>query len=438
MSEFTLKPSGTNQDPANLDWANGAINGVDYIEPPPAKRDAAWLFQEKPPYNYFNWFWRLVSLMVTWLTAWKIRAYDALETPTASEANGGVADGHIFILGRPTGYVAPFSEVWSVAGGGGVGVDSVAVDGQYVYYTQDDELYRVGRYNGLTVLAQRVLNAGNDIEWIFADGARVVAGIVSNAGAEVYAVDRETLADLPSFPIDLGAIGAQHVTSNGDVWVVAEDNGSNDAQTYNAAGGFSTLNHLADVRRVAVDYERAYIAGDDAGGGIQLRSFLGFAGAADWSVAFPKILTVNDMVSDGDQLFLCFDDDNVGPNRYNVASYDRQTGALNWLSGAPDLSTTDNAVSLCVDDAWLYVAAGNFLYQLSKLTGAVVRKYDHGGLINAVSCDGDCIIIGGEAGTGGNRLRRLNRGGGSRMFVKGIGTDPNRPYAKLAIPVERN
>ncbi len=431
MAEFKLKPSGTDSDPDNLEWATGAVQGVDYIEPAPAKRSSGWVFQDVPPYQTLNWFYRLVAGMVTWLTAWRIRAYSDLESAATVIASGGVDDGHIFILGRPSGFTAPLSAEWSVAGIAGTDVTSVACDGEFVYYSQGANTYRTDRATGASNLASYA--AGADVNWVFADGGCVQIVTDADGNQEVIGVDRLAMTALGSFPSG-NDDNTLHVSSNGLRFIVAEGD-FDSAQIYNCTGGtFGTINHGAQVQRVAVDYEQYFIGGLDAGGGIRMRAFSGSLSPL-WTSDLPDAVNFADMVSDGDQLFIATEVMSVGPNDYNIASYDRETGALNWIAGAPDATSPVNAECLCVDDRWLYVASGNSVYQVDKYTGATVRSYDHGAAVTSLSCDGDAIFIGGAAGTGGARLRRLNRGLGSSMWIKASGTDINRrPFARLAIP----
>lgn len=428
-----IKPNGTDTDLADLEWGTSLVPSTpEIITPAPSKRSSGWVDDEEPPFEYFNWFWRLVAKAVVWAASWRIRAYSdlesALDTTTAGLAP--LEDGHIFLVGRPAGFTQPLGAAWSQAAAA-FNVVSVACDGEFVYYAQDDTVYKANRGTGV-VITSRVLEAGNAVLWVFADGARVLAAVSANAGSEVFALSRVDLTNEPNFPFSL-ADGAQHCTSNGNVMSFCEESGD-DVETFLASGSFTQLDFLEPVRRVTSDYDRLYAGGFAAGGG-KIASWLGHAGAIDWSVTLGQAQDVNDMVSDGDQLFIVTNQQEIGSSNFNVEARDRETGVLNWRRGAPDETTEINATSCAVDDRWLYVAAGNIVHQLDKFDGSTVRTFDHGGAVLGLSCDGDAVFIAGASGTGAKRIRRLHRGNGSMMLIKAIGTDAfRRPFARLAIP----
>ena len=44
----------------HLDWVTDD-DAAKYIAPSAGKRLSGWLKQEKPPFQYFNWAWRLID-----------------------------------------------------------------------------------------------------------------------------------------------------------------------------------------------------------------------------------------------------------------------------------------------------------------------------------------------------------------------------------------
>lgn len=50
-----------------FEWAKNAIPGVEIIEPPQNKIDIGWISQEKPPYQFFNWAFNLISQWIEYL-----------------------------------------------------------------------------------------------------------------------------------------------------------------------------------------------------------------------------------------------------------------------------------------------------------------------------------------------------------------------------------
>ena len=55
MSQPSSKPSWVPSDDATK-----------IIEPSTSKKNTGWLAEEKPPYQYFNWFWNVFSKWVDW------------------------------------------------------------------------------------------------------------------------------------------------------------------------------------------------------------------------------------------------------------------------------------------------------------------------------------------------------------------------------------
>jgi hypothetical protein len=418
MSEFTPKPSGVDSDPDNLRWATTAAQGVDYIEPVGAKLNSGWVFQDVPPYHTLNWFYRLAALMIAWLTAWRIRAFDSLESGISE-----VDDGHMFIVGRPGGYTAPLSQVWGVSGGGSPTVpEGISCDGEGVFYFQGSTVYRASRTTGADVVSR---DLGVQVNCVVSDGAFLLCVTNANAGSEVRLLDRATLADVAPFPLGSGN-NTDHCATNGQLYITAV---GSSADLYNSGGSAGSVAHGSNISALGIDWSGFYTAS-----GVNIKGWdLGFS--LLWTASYPGLSAGRSFATDGTQVFLACDvGTSSGGETFNVISLDRETGRINWIAGAPDPGSAIDAVAACADDRWLYVAAGQYVHKLDKTTGQTVATYDHGNTITGLSCDGDGLFISGADGGGLTHLRRLNTGNGSRMFIKTTGTDGFRPFAKLAIP----
>jgi len=58
-----IKPTG-----GHLDWITDD-DANKFIEPSSAKRLQGWIKDEKPPFQYFNWSWRLIDRWLKWVEA---------------------------------------------------------------------------------------------------------------------------------------------------------------------------------------------------------------------------------------------------------------------------------------------------------------------------------------------------------------------------------
>lgn len=430
MTEFVDKPTGANENVDNLDWGNAATQGVDFIEPDQTKRDNAFALDEVVTYPFLNWLFRLPILAILWIMSWKIRAFSDLQSGIAKlavETSG--AEGHIFMLGKSTGFEAPFSTVWDLAGDKTpLAILAMATDGEFIYYGQGNFLIRADRDG--TKIAERDLGA--TVQAITADGFAVVAGTVVQAGSELYNVDRLTLADRTLWPQgspnDIEAIAS-------DGFVIAVTQGA-DGILYRHTGApfIGTLTHGATVRAVAMDWKYAYVAGD-VSGGFQVRAYNKTTAATVWSVGIqntggaPLIFC---MVSDGERLFITSGTVNHGGNQSNIRCFRIKDGVRLWRILTPN----GNAPSACtVDECYLYANDGTGQgYVFDKVTGDCLHEYLHNAEQHGIAVDGDALFMGGVE-SGGVGMIRYSRGNGTKMYIKADGADTNRrPFFNLAIP----
>lgn len=435
MSEYVAKPNKTaNENMDNLDWAGTATLGTDVIEPNGSKRNTGHVDAEEPPYESFNWFWRVVSLAVAWIASWKIRAFSALDDGANSTV--GLAEGHVFILGKASGPTAAGTTVWSR--NSSVNILDIATDGVTVYITDNQTVRGIARSNGSNVSASSSLGAA--IHQLYTDGYVVYVGTANNgSGNELHFLDP---SDLSSFATghnpnaDIDAIGA-----NGKYFAYAV-NGTTVAQLWQWSSGTPSLissgiSHGAQVNCVALDWGYLFLAGARGTGSNDIRAF-DFAATGIWSVQLAGTGTSNvrDICCDGEYVYAVGDvltDTLV----YNVWCLSRADGAVIWraaLDGGNDMQGCD------VDQRYLYCVsdAGEF-FCLDKRNGAIMwTKSGMGASASdgAVCCDGEDVYVCGDL-VSSDGAWRLAVGRHSTMFIRADVEDPNRrPFANAMVPLE--
>lgn len=436
MSEIGTKPSGTATDPANLNWATTATIGVDVVEPAFAKRNTGWIDKEKPPYETFNWFWRLVALLVAWISAAHVRAFEELETATDATAVTPLVEGEVFRIDYRAGIPQPLSEAWATIGAVATATNIVS-DGQFVYYSQGQLLYRALRLDG-TVATSRDLGAAiNDVS---ANGNVVCATTQNQAPGEFFCVDRLTLADSAGFPLAATGNG-QHSAHNGDRICYSDD--STSVQILFEATGLTVAspNYGATVYDICVDYERLYVTGADAGAGVQVRAYQLSNGALKWSnvlwVSPAGTAVMNAIEACGERIYVGGDLTTKGGVSWNLSALDRETGSRVWQVNAGGIGSS--ILRIAVDEQYVWAIDDNeVLFQYTRDFGTYVKSYTPGGGLFDVDTDADSVFLAGDVGLDANRLRRLYRGNPSKAYVIASGTDPNRrPFHKLAIPGDK-
>jgi len=430
MTEFFTKPTTAHENVENLEWCDGAVVGTDFIEPSAPKRDDGFNLNEVVTYPLINWLFRLIIRTILWFKSWQIRAFSNLESAVALLSVEVSPEGHVFILGKSTGFEAPMSTVWSLAGDKSpTAITAMATDGEFIYYGQGNFLIRADR-NGLKI-AERDLGA--TVQVITADGFAVVAGTVAQAGSELYNVDRLTLADRAGYPL-LALVDIEGLAADGVVFAV--DDGGVDGQLFRHSGApfIGALVHGATVRAVAIDWRYAYVAGDVTGG-FQVRAYNKATAALVWSVGIqggtPLIFC---MESDGERLFITSTTVNDGGNLSNIRCFRIKDGVRLWRT----ITANGNAPSACtLDERYMYANDGTGQgYVFDKFTGDCLHEYTHAAQQNAVAADGDAIFMGGVE-SGGVGMIRYSRGNGTKQYIKADGDDPNRrPFFNLAIPAD--
>lgn len=436
MSEIGTKPGGTDNNLANLDWAELAAGGR-VVEPAPASRNPGWVLNQEPPSNWVNWFWRLAARAIVWMTAGHVRAFTDLESATGQigDPSTPLVEGEVFRVDYRTGIQAPLSEAWGQAGAA-LTATRIVSDGEWVYYAQGQTLYRASRTDGVVATSRDLGAAINDIS---TDGGVVCATTDNQAGTELFCVDRLTLADSAGFPLAATGNGGS-TASNG--FRVCYSDASTFVQIINESTGLTIAspNYSAAVYDLCVDYERLYVTGDDAGAGVQLKAFALSNGALAWQSTLEVTpsgnAVMNAIVADGERIYVGGTATAVGGGVFwSLAALSREDGSRVWR-----VDTGGNDVeAIAVDEQYVWAVDNNeTLWQFTRDMGTLVKTYAHGANLLGVDTDADAVFLSGDTGTGGNRLRRLHRGNPSKAYVIADGFDPNRrPFHKLAIPGDK-
>lgn len=443
MPEFVGKPSGAETDPDNLEWAEGSTIGVDVVEPSGSKRSDGWENEEEPPYEFLNWFQRLAGLIIKWLLGFPIRAFTLLESG-ASILTTPADEGHILTIGKASGPNTPLLELAAHAGLNPASViHRVCSDSEFVYYVQGTRVYKVDR---IDLFSNPVFNdLGVAINDLWCDGFAVFAVTVANAGAEVHGLDRLTLASLGGSYPNGTTFTHVSVRSNGTRVIAADNDAAGSPIIYNETTGanIGNLVYSSVVVAVEIDHGRIFVIGTDRGApfpGDQLAAYDFTGGASLWSVPIPGAAgaaTLRDLCSDGDMLWVvgnAFTDPATNVQA-NIWAFERTTGKLIYRFTGEG----GNPLLCCsVDDRYLWLVDDtDELFQYDKMTGHFLRSFSHGSIPSCLDSDADAVFISGAAGTGSNRIRMLDIGNKSRLYVRTAGNDPNRrPLRKLLNPME--
>ena len=74
----------------HIDWISDN-DPAKYIEPSAAKRLQGWIAEEKPPFQYFNWAWRLIDRWLKWADAQSDENIAAIAAEATARADADTA-----------------------------------------------------------------------------------------------------------------------------------------------------------------------------------------------------------------------------------------------------------------------------------------------------------------------------------------------------------
>lgn len=430
MTEFVTKPVAANANVDNLDWANATPGGlgVDVIEPGSGVRDVGYPFEGTVPYQTLNWVKHVLGLLAAWLISSNIRAFDSLETGSIGQVSG-----LLFQVGKRSAITTPWTSVWDITAG--ATVNAVHSDCEFIWYAEGDSIFKLNRLDGSLASGTNTRDLGATVRDIWSDGFLLFAVTDTNGGTEAFVMNR---GDLTDFLGPFGASGGGSCIESNGLHFVVIDTGFTPNVRLEATGALlGVLSYGATPTACAMDYSQTYIIGPDAGGGVQVKAFKTSAVLSVWSKPIPGAAgaaVLRDVVADGEFVWVCgdsFDDDGVPATLW---CFERTTGLLVYR-----LETPGNVCEhLALDERYVYISDDDRkVYVYTKSVGSFVHQFEHSGVINGIDSDADALFVAGAAGTGGFRVRRVDRGNGTKLYSTVGRADPNRrPFAKVSVPAE--
>jgi len=301
--------------------------GSAIAEPPEAKKDAGWgPTGEKPPFNFFNWFWNLVYLWLQHFDEDLPRQFDTLKDFIDEDLPVGRTG---MVIGRQD---QAWTESWTVAH-----LDPGTYDGGVVD--------------------------------LVATGQRVYASVFSLSGApqvnKIYAHDPVTGAELWNVDVTNSGLASQMATDGQQLFftddalsikVLDRDGGT--LATMNLAGaGF--------ISAMITDGVRLYVAREDPGTSVTIEAYDAQTHSTTvlWTWNGAINITVNDLATDGDRVFLAQQYDGGGGD---VVKALQASDGLE-LFGVNLDSTDANAIT--TDGEYLYVCTENGVLVTPRYTG---------------------------------------------------------------------
>jgi len=424
-------PDGSYPSWTDYDWAQGpGEHGV--TQPAAGLRQVGYDDDEIPTNDNWNDILQRFGNGLRYLGIVVPREFSAL-----AEAINEVTDSFIFRIHAPVGG-------WNDRGGtcfttegtgGATPVLALATDGQRIYYGQTDYVYATDP-ESLTDEWSYQPSSGKNIIDLAADGLNVYALIgAQDPGDEVFLLTPSTGAKRDSASIV--APDCTCLDANGVYLVVAQGstvhfyNGV--ASTLNKTGTFA---NTQTVVRLAIGNKRVYTVATGATGYPVVRAVNLSTRTEDWNnqTWFSTVLSANAdpywICTDGDFVYVVLDRTAlVAGGDVNVACFNAETGEMVWLGDVPTSALATDMKVCTVDDRYLWLLDVNpDGFCLDKHTGQLLFSFTG---FDIRGCDGlSCV------GYSANNVKRIWRGGPSRLFLRTNSTDDNRrPFFNLAVPI---
>lgn len=396
------------------------------ITPTEVYRKTGWP-EGAPIRQYMNWFQRVVSDYLRWLTGNAVRTFDTLESAVAATSAGDS-----FRLIGSDGTVRPGSTAAYISAIAGTDVRAVAVDGQAVYCASSSKVQR--RARSVTGSATwEVTTVGTVVAIAVVRGFVVVAqtaGRVSTYNATTGALVEHVIVAGGSPPdcVDIAACG-EH-------WVALYNDDSIRLHTINSSGvstgvsGWPVTTAQSGATCIAMTGELVLV-----GAGQTVESY-NHAAANHWSIA-SLVGVVYDIATDGELLIVGSDNagDGMTIHAYPLAYDLGITPTRLWASAEADFGV------VAVDERYTYASTGSFVYCYEKRSGALVwaRDMEDGASAGTVITDmaGDCdaVLVGHSRTVGFGSLTRLARHAPTRIWTRHAPTAAyTRPINLLATP----
>jgi hypothetical protein len=446
MSEIpSTKPTGV------LNWATGG--GAVRTEPGAPKRDIGWLFNEKPPYDFFNQIQGINGDYLTWLSQIAPRGFDRVY-----EGINATVPGEMFrtinvlpkLPGEPdVNHVLPGGDQAFLACSDGLRLYIADLANAEVRaYVADPESVLVEQWS-----------APNDVSpsRIRTDGALVAVCGVPSAGAELRIFDAASGAPFYS---KASATAYADVAPDSDTIVsggqrVFYVDGADIREWTGIAGDALWTTATATILAMCATPDHILTIENDASPaatGVRVVSY-------DKITKTPALVTSYPAHPKNSYAAICTDGDLAWLVLYYTGSAQSPTVAmlptvgnvLNYQSGLPFWAASlVNAVSVTqqalgrieVDDRYVYVmGADTEFYILEKYTGALIYRQDSG--LSSFCIDGTWVYKTRSAtptalkvmGTTRQAGLWLRAGDGATTAADENFGSRRKPFKKLALPV---
>lgn len=255
-------------------WANSAA-AADVATPPAATQAAGWPAGLKPPHEWVNWFWQLVSQWLTYIAA---GGHPGTAT-WIDEAYAAVGDGELIWVWHPN--AGQGGSQYDAINLGAAAVD-MDVDGVHVYYLTSTAGYRRDRRGGGSTVTYTPSDTGT-LRSIASDGQLVV--LAYGDVVEAFSIDGTSLWTYDhGAAVNDVAIYKPGGASQPQVFLCGAADGTGHSAK-SLEGDDGTLvweyNHGGTLQAIAAGANRCFIAGaaSSHGSGATLRALRAFNGA---------------------------------------------------------------------------------------------------------------------------------------------------------------
>ena len=447
MGQFPIdKPT----DPFN--WADGG--GAVRTDPGGAKRDLGWLFNEKPPYDFFNYMQGVFSDFIEWLNGIATRGFETVDQGIAA-----TTPGEMFRVIHELPKSPSDGDVTMNL----VGADEArhtCSDGLHIYVedkTNDELRAYLANPAGALTEAWRVA-LGVDVIRMKTDGAVVAIGGTLAGANQMRVFDAATGAVLFSFASIKDVLDVapdSDVSSFGAARVFYSD-GSSIRMWINGVGDVLWKNTTGGVRAICTTPDKVLSIENDTTGGPNGLLMVSY----DKTTVIGSIIASFPAHPKGAPAAICSDGELAWASLYHpsisgpplVTMVPTGGLSLSYVAGSPFWSAellvagivvAQSLVRIEVDDRFLYVSGIDEIYILEKMTGAIIHREASIGSVIFFGYDGTWLYKvlttapGAIEALGTTRQMGLwlRAGNGLAVGDNILFGSRRKPFLKLALPV---
>ena len=441
-----IKPIPT----SDVQWATAGTKN----DPGAGKRALGWIFQEVPPFDWFNWLDGEQGIWLDWLRQIGSRVFDTIRSALET-----LSPGDYFRLAPNS--ILPFDNSPQTPMSTGSSASVLASDGfaVYVFDAVDRELFALNPDTGAILWSTTAANNPQAPVKLHTDGA-IVALLFKNDGAtnELWAFDAATGASL-------GSVAMAAATDGFDVVCASEGNGAagrriwytdgTQLRRWDPPGGGPIVEQAIGqvAKAITVNPNWVFVATTPGvgAGAATLRRYArrGTGPTTTSSMATATAREKIALASDGDHVYsIAYGGFGVNAVVERWTGYADGTlnpspwgGALTGFGGDPGVFIT----RIDVDDRYVYVKDGvGSQITLDKVSGGVLFIFDVGtpGTFD-FTCDGQNLYV---SRNGDNILYTYSteRQAGLWVVANPVGGGlyesagvRRKPFPKRALPISR-